>query len=60
MQNQFTTKLVELSKNVSEVLLLWCLKKKSVILVYILSNKNRNQRSQAVVEFKMKKTKKEQ
>jgi hypothetical protein len=51
MQNQFTTQLVELPGNASEVLLLRCLKKKGVKSVYIPPNRNGNQRRLATITF---------
>ena len=51
MQSQFTTKLIELPGNASEVLLLRCLKKKGAKSVYIPPNKNENQRKSATIMF---------
>src|SRR6185436_18244494 len=51
MQSQFTTKLMELPGNASEVLLLRCLRKKGARSVYIPSNRNGNQRRSAIITF---------
>ena len=55
IQSQFTTKLTELPGNASEVLLLRCLKKKDAKSVYILMNRNRNQRRSAIITFALEK-----
>jgi len=51
LHNQFTSKLLELPGNVSEVLLLHCLRKKGAKSVYILTNRNGNQRRSATITF---------
>jgi hypothetical protein len=51
----YTTKLLELPGNASEVLLLRCLRKRGAKSVYIPTNRNGNQRRSAIVTFALEK-----
>jgi hypothetical protein len=50
-QGQYIAKLLDIPKEASEVLLLWCLRSKGAKAVYIPYNRNKNQKKFAIITF---------